>query len=139
MADPISKVSVAPAQGTQDLLGIGVEQQLVGVESEALQRVIRSVDPVAIEQTRTGFRQIAMPDLVGVLRKHHPMSLLASILVEKAQLDLFRILGENGEIHPFSVPGRALRIGSAWPDCGLRLHEHRAVYGAFRRRHVCLV
>ena len=48
-------------------LRIGVEQQLVRIEAMALLRLVRPVHAVAVDRAGPRVRQIAVPDLVGVL------------------------------------------------------------------------
>ena len=42
----------------------------------------------------------------------------AAASIEQAELDFFRMLGKQREVHAFSVPGGAQRIGFAWSHNG---------------------
>ena len=57
---------VGPAQVAGQCAGVGVEQELVGIEAVAARRVIGTVGAVAIQQAGGGVGQVAVPDLVGV-------------------------------------------------------------------------
>ena len=61
-----------------------------------------------------------MPDFVGVLRQHDPPEFAPSARVEQAQLDLFRVGGEEREVHAGAVPRGAERERAARPDGGAR-------------------
>ncbi len=119
-ADPVAEMGVGPAERSEQRLGVGVDQQLVGVEAVAGGRLVGAVDPVAVERAGARFRQIAVPDLVRVFRQRHPVDLAGAGLVEQAQLDPGRIGREQGEIDAEAVPGGAERIGTARPDHGAR-------------------
>ena len=61
---------------------VGIEQQLVGVEAVSGLRFIGPVHPIAVDRTRADVGQIAMPDLIGVLRQFNPLQLLLAVFVE---------------------------------------------------------
>ena len=63
-----------------------------------------------------------MPHLVGLLAHRHAFDLALTFRIEQAQLDAFRVLGEQGEVDALSVPGRAERIWSPRPYRYERLH-----------------
>ena len=115
-ADAVAEMGVRPAERSEQRLGVGVDQQLVGIEAVAGGRLVRAVDAVAVERAGTRFRQVAVPDLVGIFRQRHPVDLAGAGLVEQAQLDLGRIGREQGEIDAEAVPGGAQRVGPAGPD-----------------------
>ncbi len=64
----VAEQSVRPARLAEQRLGVGIDQQLVGVEAMPLGRLVGAVSPVAVEQARLHVRQIAVPDLVGAFR-----------------------------------------------------------------------
>ena len=72
---------------------------------------------IAVEQARAGLRQIAMPDQVGPFTQFDTLNFLFPTGIEEAQLDLGRILGKEGEVDPFAIPGGAPWKGGTWPDC----------------------
>src|SRR6185312_2027352 len=65
-ADAIAEMKVRDLESAVELAGIGVDQQLVGVEAMAFIGRIGAIDPVTIEQPRARFRQVAVPNAVGV-------------------------------------------------------------------------
>lgn len=64
-----------------------------------------------VEQTRTGVGEIAVEDLVGLLRQLYARDLASAGRVEQAEVDLLGVGGEHREVDPEPVPGRAERIG----------------------------
>jgi transposase len=62
-----SKESIRPPLKLADqLLRVGVHEELVGIEAMASVRIERTMDSIAVDRSRTRHRQIAMPHLVGV-------------------------------------------------------------------------
>ena len=80
-AEPDLVTVVAPAHAPGDAFRIGIEDELVGIETVTLLWGIRPMDAVAIELPRPRIRQVAMPDEVGLLR-HLEALLLAARLIE---------------------------------------------------------
>jgi len=72
------------------------------------------MDAVTIHRPRTRIGQIAVPDLVGVLRQHDPFQLAPPVPIEQAQFDLGGMCGEECEIHPQAIPGSAQRKGKTF-------------------------
>jgi len=61
---------------------------------------------------RARLGQIDVPDLVGVLLHADALALPARILrLEQAELHCSRVLAEEGEVDPGSVPRGAKRVG----------------------------
>ena len=77
-----------PLQLPDDLLGIRVEQELVGIEAMAGRWLVGSVDAEPIDRARPGVRQIAVPDFISIFRQRDPFSLAFARGVEQAELDL---------------------------------------------------
>src|SRR3546814_3854398 len=50
-----------------ELLGVRVDQKLVGIEAVAGVRLVWAVHPVAVDGARSCLGEVAVPDLVGVL------------------------------------------------------------------------
>jgi hypothetical protein len=98
-----------PFDVADQLAGIGVEQQFVGIEAVALLRRVGPVHTVAIERAGTDSRQIAVPDLVGIFGKRDPVDLAPALGVEQAKLDPLGMGGEDREIGARAVPPRAQR------------------------------
>ena len=124
-ADAVAEHRVVPPQPALQRLGVGIDQQLVGIEAVPVGRIERPVDAVAVKQVRPRVRQIAVPDLVGIFRKHDARLLLAAGAVEQAQFDLFGMRRKKREIDAPAVPGRAQRIGTARPHLRWRRHQRR--------------
>jgi hypothetical protein len=123
-ADAVTELGIAPLDGADNRFGVGVQQQLVRIEAVSLLRPIRTMDPVAVQLARTHFRQIGMPDLVGLLAQLDALLFLSPAVVKQAQLDLVGVLGEQGEIDSLSVPGGAQGIGFAGPDGRHQFFRH---------------
>lgn len=113
-ADPVAEMGVGPAHMPDQRLGIGIEQKLVRVEAMSHRRFVRPMDAVAIDRPRPRIRQVAVPDLVGVLRQYDPLQFAPPVLVEQAEFDLGGMSGEQREIHPQAVPGCAQRKGKTF-------------------------
>ena len=118
VADAISEVRVAPYQLSGQALGVGVDQQLVGVESVTVVRPVRAMDAVAVKHARAGLRQIAVPDVVGPHFEFKALQLMPSACVEEAQFHFLGMGRKQGEIDTLAVPGRTDGEGLAWPYCG---------------------
>ena len=109
--DLVAVQRVRPADAANHLLGIGVEQQLVGVEPVPLLRLVRPVRAIAVNEAGVRVRQVAVPHFVRPLRQEPPLQLAPPLAVEDAQLHRGRVRGEDGEVHPVPVGGRAEREG----------------------------
>src|SRR5262249_37860313 len=59
---------------------------------------------------RPGIRQQHMPDFVGVFWQLNAFDLALALSIEKTQLDLGRMSGEQREVDPKASPGRATGI-----------------------------
>ena len=127
-ADPVAEMGVAPMELADQLLGVGVEQQLVMIEAVARLRVVGAVDAIAVELARADVGQVAVPDLVGVLGQHDPLQLALAAGIEQAELDLLGIGAEQGEVDAPAIEGGAQRIGGTGPNPGTtRELEHGIV------------
>ena len=80
-----SKVFVTPFEITDDLAGIGVEQQLVRVEQVAPVGSPQAVSAQAVNQARAGAGQVAMPDITGVGGQHQAAQFSGTGFVKQAQ------------------------------------------------------
>src|SRR6185437_3540252 len=87
----VSKDRRVPRQLAEIPLGIGVEQQLVGIEAVPGLRLVRTMDPVAIDRARSDVRNITVPDFVGEFWELDSADLLFPFAVEDAYLDLSRV------------------------------------------------
>ena len=61
------------------------------IESLSSVGLIRTVDTVAISRSWTRARQIAVPDLIGILRQFDPLELGHASFIEQTDLDLGRV------------------------------------------------
>ena len=84
--------------------GIGIEQQLVGVEAVAVLGLIRPVNAIAVELAGRDVVQIAVPDILGALRQFDAFEFAAALAVEQAKLDLLRVGGKQRKIGAPAVP-----------------------------------
>ena len=83
-AEPITEDRVGPAKPPLQCLGVGVDQQLVRIEPMPVRRIEGSVNTVAVKQVRASIRQVGVPDLVGIFRKHDARLLLTAGAIEQA-------------------------------------------------------
>ncbi|MOA51073.1 hypothetical protein D3C78_1741720 [compost metagenome] len=63
-----------------------------------------------------GVRQIAVVNLVGVLRQLDAFEFDVAGIIENAQFDPGGVGREQGEIDPQAIPGRTERKGQAFTD-----------------------
>ena len=114
--DLVAEHLVGPPELPADRLGVGIQQELVRVESQALLGVIRSVDTEAVELPRCQPRDIGVPYPVGTLAQGNGAR-LGFVVRPVEQADLGGVGGrrEKGEVDPLAVPGGSLRIGIARP------------------------
>ena len=116
VADGVAEQRLGPFQLADQLFGVGVDQQFVGVEAMAVGRVVRAVHAVAVDQPRMGVGQVAVVDLVGVFRQFDAFEFHFAGVVENAQFDPGGVGGEQREIDPQAIPGRTERKGQAFTD-----------------------
>ena len=88
-AGAIGEMRIAPDQPPGEPPGIGIEQQLVGVEAVAVLGLVGAVDAIAVELPGRDVVQIAVPDVLGALGQFDAFEFAAALAVEQAQLDLF--------------------------------------------------
>jgi len=75
----VGKEFVGPPHIAANRLGIGVEHQLAGVKAVALLRLVRAVDPVAVELPREDLWQVHMLDLVCPFRHRQTLGRLLRV------------------------------------------------------------
>ncbi len=113
----VAEELVAPANGSADRFGVGVDEELGPVEAVPLFGVPWSVDPVAVEAARSGVGQVTVRHPVGgdrhgdALQRHGVVGML-----EDAELDCGGMLGEECEVDALPVPGGSQRVGRPRPD-----------------------
>jgi hypothetical protein len=100
--------------------GIGVEQQLVRIETMPFFRCIGSMDTVAVHRPRLQVGHENVPYLIGIFGQFDTLDFLATGCVEQAQFDLGGMRRKQREIHADAVPRRAQRKRDAFGDaCGV--------------------
>ena len=88
VADAIGEMRVGPGELAAEPLAVGIDQQLVGIETVPGLRIVGPVHAIAVELARLGVGQIDVPDVLGALRQRDAVDLVPPGLVEQAQLDL---------------------------------------------------
>src|SRR5690606_1775272 len=97
-------------------LRIRIEEQLVRVEAMPFVGRVWAVDAIAVQEAGTCERQVAMPDLVGMLAQRDHRRCGAPVALEDDELDALGMLGEERKVDPFTVPRRTEGVGAARPD-----------------------
>src|SRR5688572_27331393 len=57
VADLVAEDRIVPMQRPADSVGVWIEQKLVGVETQAFLRLVRSVNPIAVQVPRFRIRK----------------------------------------------------------------------------------
>ncbi len=115
--DRVAEDLIGRADRARDRHGVGVQEQLVGVEPMAGLRVVGAVDAIAVELARADVRQVAVPHVVrALLQLDAERLLLVSRGLEQTEVDGVGVLREQGEVDALSVPRRPQRVGLAGPD-----------------------
>src|SRR5262249_22641980 len=110
----MGEMCIAPHQPSGQPLGIGIEQQLVGIEAMAVFGLVRTVHAIAIELAGRHVVEVTVPDILRALRQFDAFELAATLVVEQAKLDLLRMRREQREIGTAAVPVRTeTREGSS--------------------------
>src|SRR5262245_25565658 len=104
---------IAPHQPSGQPLGIGVDQELVRVETKAALGLVWTMDAVAVELARGHVVQIAVPDVLAALRQGNALELASALAVEQAELHLLGIGGKQRKIGPPAIPCGPEWVGSA--------------------------
>ncbi|MCW2241511.1 hypothetical protein M2351_006156 [Azospirillum canadense] len=112
----IAKMGRVPADVADQSLGVGIEQQLVGVEAVAVLRVVGAMDPVGVDRAGPRIRQVAVPDFVGEFRQLDALQFRFAGFIEQAELHLGRVGREQGEVDAKPVPGGPERKRQAFAD-----------------------
>ncbi len=116
VAEVVAEQGLVPVDLAAGCLGVGVEEQLVGVAPQPAGRVPRTVDAVAVALPGLHRRQVAVPDEGVHLGELDPLLReLLALAVDEAQLDPLGDLAEQGEVRAAPVEGRAQRVGRSGP------------------------
>ena len=124
MADGVAEHRVGPLLDRPGhRFGVGIDQQLVGVEAVALAGTVGPVHAVAVELARADVGQVTVPDEVGSLAQRDALRFEGIVrLLEQAEVHGLGVLGEDREVHALAVPRGPLRIGVPRPHPHLPLH-----------------
>jgi hypothetical protein len=112
----IGEKRVVPVNAPPQRTRVRVDQELVGVEAVPLGRCVRSVDAVPVELPGAHVGSVEVPDLVGKLLQGQAGDLAATRFIKQAELDRFRVGGEEGEVGSAPVPGGSERVGLSRPQ-----------------------
>src|SRR3954468_19791546 len=137
MVELVAEQLRSPAQPADQLLGVGIEHELVGIEAVSRVGFVGAVDAVAIDGAGTGRGQIAVPDFVGVFWEFDPLQFGLAVVVEQAELDLGGMGRKQREIDAEPVPGGAKRKRLALADAGAAQARGRPRQGVVRM--YCLI
>ncbi len=118
-ADGVGEDRRVPVDLAVDCLGVRIEQELVRVAPVPLGGVVGTVHAVPVPLPGTNVQQVAVPPGPGLLRKRDPR--LLAVLIEQAEVDALRHVGEDREVGAGTVEGGPQREGLAGPD-GHRSH-----------------
>src|SRR5271165_50686 len=117
MVELVGEQRIIPLQVTPDRLRIRVEQEFLGVEPVSFEWLERAMHSVTVELAGNDVRRVVVPDLCCLLEERDGRRFLrVAGLIEKAELDLRRILREKTEIDTSSVPSGSQGIWSSRPD-----------------------
>ncbi len=81
-AGAIPEMRVAPDEAPGELLGIGIDEELVRIEAQSPLGLIRAMDPVTVELSRRDIIEVAVPDILGAFRQRDALDLAATVTVE---------------------------------------------------------
>ena len=115
VADHITVQGVVPAQPAGEVPGVGVDQQLVCIETQPVLGPVRPMHTIAVDQAGPCLRQVAVPDVVGLLAQLDALALVAAP-VEQAQLHALGLRREQREVDAMAVPGGTARMRAARPQ-----------------------
>jgi hypothetical protein len=99
---------------------VGIQHQLVGIETMALFRCVGPMHPIAIDLPRADIRHVSVPGLVPVLGQLDAVGFPAAV-VEQANLHLGGVGGVEREVDTLAVKGGAARIRQALAHTGGKL------------------
>src|SRR3979490_607237 len=100
----IGEMRIAPYQPTGKPPGVGVEQQLVGIEAVAVLGLIGTVNAIALARSGRKAVQITMPYIFGTFGQFDALEFATTLTVEQANLDPLRVGGEQCKIGAPAVP-----------------------------------
>ncbi len=110
-----------PSHGACNGFGVGIEHNLVGIETVPGKWIVGSMHAVAVHLPGQNPRQVSVPDHIrlfgqGVARRFR----WGISRIKQAQFHLGGVLGENGEVYSRTIPCGPERVGhsrSHFHDC----------------------
>jgi hypothetical protein len=121
MSHSIAKKGVVPDDRTGYGFCIGIDQQFVAIVSQAVKGVVGAMSAVSVKLSGFKCGYISMPYMVRHFGHLYTFFLnFAFERVEQAKFHSSSVFGENGEVHPFTVPRGPKRVGLA----GVNLISH---------------
>src|SRR5215470_10455472 len=103
------------------------------IEAVAANRVVRTIDAIAIDLAGHDVRKITVPDVVGALGQSDAFEFAPAETVEQAKLDLLPVGGKQREIRAAPIPGRAEMEWRALENAHLQLRDQNKP-GQWRKR-----
>ena len=73
---------IATFQVANDLLGVRIQQQFLRVKTVSFVGLVGAVNSVAIDKSGARLRQVAVPDLIGLIFDSHAVQFAAAGLIE---------------------------------------------------------
>ena len=114
VVDVVAEQRLVAVEVAVECLGVGVDEQLVRVAAVAVGRVVGAVDAVGVALAGHDAGQVAVPDVrVDLFERDAGFG---AVRVNEAQLDLFRDIGEQGEVGAGTVVRGAQGVGVSGPD-----------------------
>ena len=116
VTDGVAEQLVRPLQLAGMRPCIRIEQEFVGVESQALIGFVGAVHPQTIDGARMHVGNVAVPDLVGIFRQRDTLQLRAAGRIEQTHLHLRGVGGKQREVGAFGVPNRTVGLLTAFAN-----------------------
>src|SRR5947209_811419 len=104
---------VVPDQALRQAPGARVEQKLVGIEAQAVDRLIGAMHAIAVVLAWHDVAEMTVPDILAALRQPDARELAFPRLVEQTKLDAFRVRGEQREVGSAPIEASAQRMRCA--------------------------
>jgi hypothetical protein len=114
-----------PVDPALDGLGVGVQEQLVGVEAVPAVRVVGAVNAVPVFLAGLDVRQVAVPHITVHFPDVDPG--FPAVFIEEAQFDFLSPLAEQREVRSGTVESGSQRIRRSGPDfhpCSFKIVHH---------------
>ena len=105
-----AKVLIAPFERSDHLPGIGIQQQLRGIESMAAVRSPGAMGTQPVDQTGTRVGQVTVPHVAGVGWQRISGGLAFAGFVKQAQLHLVGMSRKHRKVDALAIP-----VGAQWP------------------------